>query len=225
MPSAAVSSEVISEAIPGPHLILASSSPRRIDLIKNLGLKFEILPSDLDEIVDAALTPSQVVAELAESKAARVKELIQKRGGAIAQSHHVILAADTIVVFEGDILGKPVDRDHAIAMLTRLVGNTHEVYTGVHVISVNQSLENQTAAVAHHEIEVAKVEFRKLSATEIANYVDSKEPMDKAGSYALQGIGAFMINKIEGSPSNIIGLPLVRTINLLRKCGVQIMGE
>jgi septum formation protein len=135
------------------------------------------------------------------------------------------LAADTIVVFEGDILGKPVDRDHAIAMLTRLVGNTHEVYTGVHVISVNQSLENQTAVVAHHEIEVAKVEFRKLSATEIANYVDSKEPMDKAGSYALQGIGAFMINKIEGSPSNIIGLPLVRTINLLRKCGVQIMGE
>jgi septum formation protein len=79
--------------------------------------------------------------------------------------------------------------------------------------------------VAHHEIEVAKVEFRKLSATEIANYVDSKEPMDKAGSYALQGIGAFMINKIEGSPSNIIGLPLVRTINLLRKCGVLIMGE
>ena len=135
------------------------------------------------------------------------------------------MAADTIVVFEGDILGKPVDRDHAIAMLTRLVGNTHEVYTGVHVISVNQSLENQTTVVAHHEIEVAKVEFRKLSATEIANYVDSKEPMDKAGSYALQGIGAFMINKIEGSPSNIIGLPLVRTINLLRKCGVQIMGE
>lgn len=225
MPSAAVSSEVIPEAIPGPNLILASSSPRRIDLIKNLGLKFEILPSDLDEIVDAALTPSQVVAELAESKAVRVKELIQERGGANAQSHHVILAADTIVVFEGDILGKPVDRDHAIAMLTRLVGNTHEVYTGVHVISVNQSLENQTTVVAHHEIEIAKVEFRKLSATEIANYVDSKEPMDKAGSYALQGIGAFMINKIEGSPSNIIGLPLVRTINLLRKCGVQIMGE
>ncbi|MFA7338298.1 MAG: Maf family protein [Candidatus Obscuribacterales bacterium] len=216
MPSAAVSS---------PSLILASSSPRRIELIKNLGLKFEILPSDLDEIVNAALTPSEVVAELAESKAARVRELVQERGGATAQAHHVILAADTIVVFEGDILGKPIDRDHAIAMLTRLVGNTHEVYTGVHVISVNHSSKSDPAVVAHHEIEVAKVEFRKLSAIEIANYVDSKEPMDKAGSYALQGIGAFMINKIEGSPSNIIGLPLVRTIELLRKCGVQIMGE
>ena len=221
MPSTAVPSEVTS----APHLILASSSPRRIDLIKNLGLKFEILPSDVDEVVDAALTPSQVVAELAESKAIRVKELIQERGGALAQSHHVILAADTIVVFEGDILGKPTDRDHAITMLTRLVGNTHEVYTGVHVISVNQTFANQPTVVAHHEIEVAKVEFRKLSATEIATYVDSKEPMDKAGSYALQGIGAFMINKIEGSPSNIIGLPLVLTVNLLRKCGMQIMGE
>ena len=166
MPSTAVPSEVTS----APHLILASSSPRRIDLIKNLGLKFEILPSDVDEVVDAALTPSQVVAELAESKAIRVKELIQERGGALAQSHHVILAADTIVVFEGDILGKPTDRDHAITMLTRLVGNTHEVYTGVHVISVNQTFANQPTVVAHHEIEVAKVEFRKLSATEIATY-------------------------------------------------------
>ncbi|MFA6208151.1 MAG: nucleoside triphosphate pyrophosphatase [Candidatus Obscuribacterales bacterium] len=211
MPSAAVSS---------PNLVLASSSPRRIELVKNLGLKFEILPSDLDEVVNPALTPGEVVADLAQSKAARVQELIQERGGATAQGHHVILAADTIVVFEGDILGKPTDRDHAIAMLTRLVGNIHEVYTGVHVISVNQK-----EVVAHHEIEVAKVEFRQLSASEIANYVDSKEPMDKAGSYALQGIGAFMINKIEGSPSNIIGLPLVRTINLLRQCGVQIMGE
>lgn len=211
MPSAAVSS---------PSLVLASSSPRRIELVKNLGLKFEILPSDLDEVVNPALTPGEVVADLAQSKAARVQELIQERGGATAQSHHVILAADTIVVFEGDILGKPTDREHAIAMLTRLVGNVHEVYTGVHVISVNK-----TEVFTHHAIEVAKVEFRQLSANEIANYVDSKEPMDKAGSYALQGIGAFMINKIEGSPSNIIGLPLVRTINLLRQCGILIMGE
>lgn len=211
MPSSAVSS---------PNLILASSSPRRIDLVKNLGLQFEVLPSDLDEIVNPAFTPGEVVADLAKSKAERVQELIKERGGAAAQSHHVILAADTIVVFEKDILGKPQDRDHAIAMLTRLVGHTHEVYTGIHVISVNQ--DNVSS---HHDIEIAKVEFRKLSASEIANYVDSKEPMDKAGSYALQGIGAFMINKIEGSPSNIIGLPVVRTIGLLRKCGLKIMGE
>lgn len=95
MPSTAVSS---------PSLILASSSPRRIELIKNLGLKFEILPSDLDEIVNAALTPSEVVAELAESKAARVRELVQERGGATAQEHHVILAADTIVVLKAIFL-------------------------------------------------------------------------------------------------------------------------
>ncbi|CAN5244166.1 Maf family nucleotide pyrophosphatase [soil metagenome] len=208
-----------SSAVPSPSLILASSSPRRIDLIKNLGLQFEILPSDLDEIVNPAFTPGEVVADLAKSKAERVLELLRERADATALNH-VILAADTIVVFEGDILGKPQDREHAIAMLTRLVGHSHEVYTGVHVISINQS-----AVSAHHDIEIAKVEFRKLSAIEIANYVDSKEPMDKAGSYALQGIGAFMINKIEGSPSNIIGLPVVRTLGLLRKCGVEIMGE
>ncbi len=210
-----------------PKIVLGSASPRRIELLKNLGLDFEILPSDLDEIVDPEHTPSQVVAALAESKASRVQTLIQNRGGELAQSHHVIVTADTIVVFEGDILGKPVDRTDAIAMLTRLVGHCHEVYTGVHILSVPSQENNNTSnsVLSYHDVEIASVEFRSLSQNEISTYVDTKEPMDKAGSYALQGIGAFMIDRIQGSPSNIIGLPLVLTTKMLRQCGIKIMGE
>ncbi len=207
-----------------PRIVLASASPRRIELLKNLGLIFEIFPSDLDEIVEVGHTPAQVVAELAESKALRVQSLIQTRGGEPARQDLVIIAADTIVVFEGDILGKPVDRTDAIAMLSRLEGHRHQVYTGVHILSVSAQANNGSAS-AHHDVEIASVEFRSLSLSEIETYVDTKEPMDKAGSYALQGIGAFMIDKIEGSPSNIIGLPLVLTTRMLRRCGIKIMGE
>ncbi len=214
------------DAVP-PKIVLGSASPRRIELLKNLGLVFEIWPSDLDEIVEPGHTPSQVVAALAESKASRVQTLIQSRGGELAQSNHVIVAADTIVVFEGDILGKPADRADAIAMLSRLVGHSHQVYTGVHILSVSGHDSNKTSnsGLSYHGVEIASVEFRPLSKNEISTYVDTKEPMDKAGSYALQGIGAFMIDKIEGSPSNIIGLPLVLTTKMLRQCGVKIMGE
>jgi len=207
-----------------PKIVLASASPRRIDLIKNLGLDFEVLPSDLEEIVDPELSPAEVVAELAQSKALRVQELIGMRGDNLAQSDHVIIAADTIVVFEGDILGKPVDRADAIAMLTRLVGQRHEVYTGVHILAVQVIGKDSPETTHFHDVEIASVEFRQLSLVEISTYVDTKEPMDKAGSYALQGIGAFMIEKIEGSPSNIIGLPLVLTTKMLRQCGIKIMG-
>lgn len=216
-------------------IVLASASPRRIELMKNLGLTFEILPSDLDEVVDEKLSPAQVVAQLAEIKASRVCELLQQRTS--SDTRYVVVAADTIVVFEGAILGKPTDRADGIAMLTRLSGHYHEVFTGVHVIEFNatasgdsgnsgdRSTVSKSSRVAHHEVEVSKVQFRPLSQVEISTYIDTGEPMDKAGSYALQGIGAFMINNIEGSPSNIIGLPLVRATRLLRQCGVQIMGE
>lgn len=207
------------------QIVLASASPRRISLVKNLGLDFEILPSDIDEIVRPGLSPAEVVAELAESKASRVQELIRERGGTIAQGDYVIIAADTIVVFEDDILGKPADREDAIAMLTRLVGNRHQVFTGVHILDVSAINLDKSEIRRYHDVEVASVEFRPLSLVEISNYVDTKEPMDKAGAYALQGIGAFMIEKIEGSPSNIIGLPLVLTTRMLRQCGIKIMGE
>jgi septum formation protein len=203
-------------------IVLASASPRRIELMKNLGLQFEVLPSDLDEVVDQKLSPAQVVAQLAEIKASRVCDLLCERETAAS---YVVIAADTIVVFEGTILGKPADRADGIAMLTRLSGHYHEVFTGVHVIALNTAGSGKASREAHHEVEVSKVQFRPLSPIEISTYIDSGEPMDKAGSYALQGIGAFMINNIEGSPSNIIGLPLVRTTRLLRQCGVTIMGE
>jgi len=202
-----------------PPIILASSSPRRIELMQNLGLRFEILPADIDEVTEHAQVPAEIVTELAFMKAKRVQEILQEKKSKLLLQPHVILAADTIVVLEGDILGKPNDRDDAISMLTRLSKTCHEVFTGVHVIH-----RGENTTVAYQDVGVSKVYFRSLDRKEIESYVDTKEPMDKAGSYALQGIGAFLVEKIEGCPTNIIGLPVPRTVDLLRKCHVKIMG-
>jgi len=202
-----------------PPIILASSSPRRIELMQNLGLRFEILPADIDEVTEHAQVPAEVVAELAYMKAKRVQEILQEKRSKLLTQPHVILAADTIVVLEDDVLGKPEDRADAIAMLTRLSQTCHEVFTGVHVIH-----KDGEKTIAHHDVGVSKVFFRKLDKQEIESYVDTGEPMDKAGAYALQGIGAFLVEKIEGCPTNIIGLPIPRTVDLLRKCRIKIMG-
>lgn len=202
-----------------PTIILASSSPRRIELMQNLGLRFEILPADIDEVTEHAQVPAEMVVELAYLKAKRVQELVNEKRAKLVKQPHVILAADTIVVLDGDVLGKPSDRADAISMLTRLSGNCHEVFTGVHVINCRPE-----GTVSYQDVGVSKVYFRQLQKTEIEHYVDTKEPMDKAGAYALQGIGAFLVEKIEGCPTNIIGLPITRTVALLRKCQISILG-
>jgi septum formation protein len=203
-----------------PAIILASSSPRRIELMQNLGLRFEILPADIDEMTEHADGAAEMVIELAYLKAKRVQEMLIEKKSKLLKQPHVILAADTTVVLDGQVLNKPEDRDEAIAMLTRLSQRCHEVFTGVHVLNCLPGEET----ISFRDIGISKVYFRQLQKKEIEHYVDTKEPMDKAGAYALQGIGAFLVEKIEGCPTTIIGLPISRTVELLRKCQVTILG-
>lgn len=204
-----------------PHIVLASSSPRRIELMKNLGIDFLVKPSDLDEVVKEALEPGEIVTELAAHKAGRVLDLVIGEQLYPQGEPIVVLGSDTIVVLDKDVLGKPPDRASAIAMLKRLSGRKHEVYTGVCVLYADESGQVKV----YQEVDVSNVYFRQLGETEIENYVDTGEPMDKAGSYALQGIGAFLIAKIEGCVTNIIGLPVPKTVKLLRRCGINILGQ
>lgn len=206
------------------QLILASMSPRRISLLKNLGLEFEVLPSGIDEIVDPSLSPEEVVAQLAEQKALDIFSKIKDR---ISQSDKpfLIIAADTMVVLDGELLGKPADRAEAIQMLEGLSGKSHEVQTGVAVVRAekiagNSGIKKSIVSL----VESSKVTFRPLQRAEIEAYVDTGEPMDKAGAYALQGIGAALVSKIDGSDSNVIGLPVARTVELLRRSGMVILG-
>jgi septum formation protein len=208
------------------QLILASQSPRRIDLLTKLGLVFEVVPSDKEEVISPGLTPEEVVLSIAEQKAEDVIAKLRKRIESEAIPF-LILAADTLVVFDGALLGKPADRDDAIAMLEKLSGQTHIVHTGVVVFRVEKAPGSENGAIKKsviNTVESSSVTFRPLLRSEIEAYVDTKEPMDKAGAYALQGIGAALVSKIEGSDSNVIGLPVARAVDLLRRSGMQILG-
>jgi septum formation protein len=210
-----------------PTIILASASPRRVELMNNLGLEFSVLPADIEEIAERAQTPREVVAELAMKKAERSHQIyLEGVPSGVAEQHapYVVLAADTLVIFGDEILGKPTDRDDAIGMLERMSGKYHQVFTGVHIIAVNCGQEGVPEERHLQDVGISSVKFRTLTRAEIESYVDTKEPMDKAGSYALQGIGAFLLESMEGCPTNIIGLPIPLTMAMLRDCGVKIMG-
>ncbi len=183
-----------------PPLVLASASPRRKALLAHLGLPFEVDPASTDESVRAGEPPAVYVRRVAQEKAALVA---RRHAGAL------VLAADTTVVLEGRILGKPETPAEATQMLQRLSGMTHRVLTGVAL-----------AGVAQGEVLVeTEVEFRPLQAAEIAWYVQGGEPMDKAGSYGLQGAGGLFVRAIRGSASNVVGLPMVETVALLERAG------
>ncbi len=208
------------------QLILASQSPRRIDLLTKLGLQFEVMPSDKEEVIPAGLSPEQVVLAIAEQKAEDVVAQLRKRIESESKAF-LILAADTLVVFEGHLMGKPVDREDAIAMLERLSGNTHIVHTAVVVFRAEKANSGGSGGIKKsfiNTVETSYVTFRPLLRSEIEAYVDTKEPMDKAGAYALQGIGAALVSKIDGSDSNVIGLPVARAVDLLRRSGMHILG-
>lgn len=194
-------------------LILASSSPRRLDLLRNLGVAFAVLPSNLEEIVDETLSPAELVVDLAVAKAQEVAERIR----AFVCGDTVVLGADTLVVVDGTVIGKPASREEAVEMLSRLSGRCHEVYTGVALIR----LPGGQVSSAY---EVSKVFMRKIDEAEIAAYVQSDEPMDKAGSYALQGAASAFVQRIDGCFTNIIGLPIPLVVRLLRDCGIAILG-
>ncbi len=177
-------------------LILASASPRRQELLRQIGLKFQVVPADVDEQSQGE-TPVQTVKELARRKAYYVAEQVRNDG--------CILGADTVVVFEGRIMGKPSDREEAVSMLSSLQGNTHSVFTGVCAVK-KQGKEIQEILFA----EETKVTIYKMEMWEIETYADTLEPMDKAGAYGIQGIFAKYIQCIQGDYNNVVGLPVSR---------------
>jgi septum formation protein len=182
-------------------LILASASPRRVDLLGQLGVEFEVRPRDLDERVLEAEDAATYVERLARAKAGPFE-------GA------VVVAADTSVVLDAHVLGKPgLDPELGARMLRNLSGRGHEVMTGVAVCGPRG---------AFSRVVVSQVHFRALSASEIAWYVGTHEGADKAGGYALQGRAGAFITHIVGSPSNVIGLPLAETTALLRSAGFRL---
>jgi len=199
----------------GPYsgLILASSSPRRRQLLGYLGVKFEVIPSHFEEIVDQSLTPAEVVVDLSIAKAQEIAEKI----GASTIGATVVLGADTVVVLDGQMIGKPDSRQQAVEMLSQLSGQCHEVFTGVALIE----LPGRRVTSAY---QVSKVYMRTIEPSEIQSYVETGEPMDKAGAYALQGIGSVFVEKIEGCFTNIIGLPVPLVVQLLRGLGIEILG-
>ncbi len=191
----------------GPVIYLASRSPRRVALLKQIGLTCETLPADIDEtqLVDEA--PVTYVMRVAQQKAEACLQALTPE-----QRVYPILAADTTVVLDGIVLGKPVDDDDACSILSALSGNVHQVYTAV-------------ALVFNNKIEVilstTVVEMMALSKAQIEAYIATGEHRDKAGSYGIQGAAGAWIKRIEGSYTGVMGLPLYETAALLRKHGVS----
>ena len=184
-----------------PPLVLASQSPRRSELITRLGLQFEIAPADIDESYGEGEMPPAHAERLAREKAQAI---------AAARPDALVVGSDTIVVIDGAVLGKPRDRDQAIEMLQRLSGREHEVCTGV--------------AVAHggrveSGLERVRVRFRVLDRRACEEYVDTGEPMDKAGAYGIQGFGSAIVECIEGDYFAVMGLPVVRMLGLFERFG------
>ncbi|PWT96408.1 MAG: hypothetical protein C5B53_09765 [Candidatus Melainabacteria bacterium] len=204
-----------------PRLVLASASPRRSQLLSNLGLQFSVLVSQVDEAIAPELSPSAAVIDLASRKALAVAEKLRLEAkNSLQQGPYVIIAADTIVVNEGKLLGKPVSKEEAINMLSSLSDKVHEVYTGIAVIVLEQGLVKAPVTKSV----VSKVRFRRLEPAEIRAYVEGGEPMDKAGAYALQGGASAFVQSVEGCYTNIIGLPMPDLVAMLRDLGVPVLG-
>lgn len=191
------------------HLVLASGSPRRSEMIRSLGLDFEVRVPAVDERLLAGEDPRSYVRRLACEKAL-----------AVAGAGEAVLGADTTVVFEGDIIGKPRGRGDARRMLSRLQGETHTVMTGV-------ALVLQGGAGPRLDVECSRsgVRMQPMTDAEISAYVDTGEPLDKAGAYAMQGVGSAFVAEVQGSPSNVIGLPLHVAVRMLRGAGIEVLGE
>ena len=188
--------------------ILASGSPRRRELLEMLGVpNLTIRPAKGPERATPGAGPEQTVRELALHKAQEVAQ-------AFAQSGDVVIGADTIVVLDGQVLGKPHDEAHALAMLTALSGREHHVYTGVAVLQDGRALV---------QVEDTAVWFRNASEGELRRYIATGEPMDKAGAYGIQGRGGLLVSRIEGDYTNVVGLPIVRLASMLAQFGVTVL--
>ena len=189
-------------------LYLASASPRRRELLSQLGLEFEAMPSNILEERRAGESPAEYVTRVARDKARYVAGLVKTR----ELPAHPVLGADTEVVLDGEIFGKPRDRDHGMEMLRRLGGRTHEVLSAVCLIHGDGE---------HAALSVSRVSFVPLTEAEIAQYWETGEPADKAGAYAIQGRAAAFIARLEGSYSGVMGLPLHELAVLLKEIGTR----
>jgi septum formation protein len=189
------------------RLILASNSPRRAEILRNAGFQFDVRPSHVDESHRPRESARNYVRRLAFAKA-RIAAVHAKQKNQEA----IVLGADTVVVAQGKILGKPSDVKEARRMLRLLNGKTHEVLTGVSIVTVPDGKE-------HHHVEITRVRFRKLTNAEIEDYIATGEPFDKAGAYAIQGIAGRFVTRIDGCYFNVMGLPLSAVWTMLRAVG------
>ncbi len=189
-------------------IYLASRSPRRRDLLDQLGVDFETLEPDVDESPLAGETPEALVRRLAASKAEAGRTQLGERGAP------AVLGADTIVVVDGVVLGKPRDASHARELLMRLSGRCHQVLSAVALAS---------AGGTHVRLSESRVCFRALTRAECAAYAATAEPLDKAGGYAIQGRAAAFVSELQGSYSGVVGLPLYETAQLLTEAGVELL--
>ncbi len=187
------------------RLILASASPRRRILLESVGIKPVVIPAGVEEEAMSAGEPDVLAKDLAERKV---------RAVARAHPEELVLGADTLVVIDGEVLGKPGDMQDAVRMLERLSGKTHRVYTGV-------ALYCPVTCGILRDCDCTSVTMRDLTVQEIMWYVNTGEPMDKAGGYALQGAGAFFVKEIRGDYSSVIGLPLPKVYALLQGAGIS----
>jgi septum formation protein len=180
------------------RIILASASPRRAELLRAAGIDFDVRPADIDEAILPGEATLDYVTRVAEAKARSVHE---------GNGKQTVLAADTAVVVDGQILGKPIDESDARRMLRLLGGRTHQVLTAVSVFHPGQIVDTR--------VDATTVEFAELAEADIDWYVSSGEPMDKAGAYAVQGLASRFVTRIEGSYSNVVGLPIALVYQML----------
>lgn len=203
--------------------ILASQSPRRKELLEQMGVKFQICPAKGEENITKK-EPAEIVMELAELKAKEVADRVLIKDEQMIkpslpgmmtgkrEQEYLVIGADTIVSYQGEILGKPKDEKDAVRMLTMLSGRTHQVYTGVCLIYIDDQHTEM-----HQFYEKTDVTMYSMSAKEIASYICTGEPMDKAGSYGIQGKCAIHIKEIKGDYNNVVGLPIARLYQEIKK--------
>ena len=203
------------------QIILASASPRRKELLEQIGLGFEICPAKGEEVITKTI-PEEVVMELSKQKAEEVASMVvtfgEKNKELTTPSDILVIGADTIVAYEGRILGKPKGEEDAKRMLSMLAGNTHSVFTGVTLVLIDKS--GRAGELVFYE--KTDVTMFPMSEKEIEWYVAGGEPLDKAGAYGIQGKCAIYIEKIDGDYNNVVGLPIARIYQELKKIGIDI---
>lgn len=194
------------------RIVLASASPRRKEILSKLGVQFEVIPSDCEEVYSAT-EPAQIVKELAILKAEDVyKKLINERTASDNNGSLVVIGSDTIVAHKGRVMGKPHSKEEAFEMIKSYAGDTHQVHTGVCIMIENGQTHSFTVS--------SSVNVVPMTDEEIWAYVESGEPMDKAGAYALQGLFAPFVSGIEGDYYNIVGFPICRVYHILKDEGI-----